>query len=172
MEVLELLIRVVGKQIGIVVGAFVLKFVSVFVVNALVARVEDGDPETDTALEQRAYTLRSLTGNVFNIVIFGTAVIMLLDEWGVNITPILTGVGVLGLAVGFGAQSVVKDVVTGFFVLVENQFNVGDTVEIAGLKGKVEALRLRTTVIKGKDGQVHILPNSQVTKVTRFVKKK
>ena len=170
MKNIEWLIQVAGKQVGIVLGAFIIKFTSMFIVNALVARIEDDDPDSDTALEQRAYTLRSLVGNVFNVVVFGTALIMLLAEWGINIAPILTGAGVLGLAIGFGAQSLVKDIVTGFFVLVENQFNVGDIVEIAGFKGKVQALRLRTTVIKGENGQIHTLPNSQLTKVTKFPK--
>lgn len=150
------------RQVGILVGAFVVKFIFMFTVGLLFDRIRG----------QRVKTLRSLIGNILNIVIFGTAGVMLLAEWGVSIAPILTGAGVLGLAVGFGSQSLVKDVVTGFFILIENQFNVGDDVEIAGFRGRVVELRIRTTVIKGKDGELFILPNSQLTKVTLFPKVK
>jgi small conductance mechanosensitive channel len=90
---------------------------------------------------------------------------LVLGEFGVDLKPILAGAGILGLAVGFGAQTLVKDVITGFFILLENQIRVGDTVTAAGCTGVVEAVNLRTTVLRDQDGTTHIIPNSAITVV-------
>ena len=90
---------------------------------------------------------------------------LVLAEFGVDLKPILAGAGILGLAVGFGAQTLVKDVITGFFILLENQIRVGDTVTAAGCTGVVEAVNLRTTVLRDLDGTTHIIPNSAITVV-------
>jgi len=91
---------------------------------------------------------------------------MALTEVGFAIGPIMTGAGILGLAVGFGAQSLVKDIITGFFLLLENQLRVGDVVEIGGKTGTVEAINLRTTVLRDVEGSVHVIPNGSVNAVT------
>jgi len=91
---------------------------------------------------------------------------LVLGEFGIDLKPILAGAGILGLAVGFGAQTLVKDVITGFFILLENQIRVGDTVTAAGCTGVVEAVNLRTTVLRDFDGTTHIIPNSAITVVT------
>jgi small conductance mechanosensitive channel len=90
---------------------------------------------------------------------------MVLDKLGVNIIPILAGAGVLGLAIGFGAQSLVKDVISGFFILLENQFAIGDKVIIDGTTGVVENMTLRLTTLRLDDGSIQYVPNSSISKV-------
>ncbi|MNI09012.1 putative MscS family protein YkuT [compost metagenome] len=87
---------------------------------------------------------------------------------GVNLGPLLAGAGVLGLAIGFGAQSLVKDVITGFFIIFEDQFGVGDVIQIDQFKGKVEEIGIRVTRIRSWTGEVHIIPNGSIVKVTNF----
>jgi len=154
----------------ILVLAAVSKHIAVVILKAAVAKVEDDDPKTTNALEQRAYTLGSLINNVLNVLIYGIAVVMILSQWGIDIMPILTGAGIMGLAVGFGAQTLVKDMINGFFILADNQFNVGDKVKIAGLEGTVEEMKIRVTVLKDGEGNKHTIPNSNITTVTKYPK--
>jgi len=90
---------------------------------------------------------------------------MILKEVGVDIAPLLAGVGIAGLAIGFGAQTLVKDFLTGFFILMENQYRVGDVVKIGDHAGLVEKIKLRTTVLRDLEGIVHIIPNGEVQSV-------
>jgi moderate conductance mechanosensitive channel len=117
---------------------------------------------------RRTTTFVRLTGNVVKYVINFVMVLMILGELGVPIGPILAGAGVLGLAVGFGAQSLVKDVITGFFIIMEDQFAVGDFIQIGAFKGKVEEIGLRVTRIRSWMGEVHIIPNGSIAQVTNF----
>ncbi len=87
-----------------------------------------------------------------------------------NIAPVLTGAGVLGLAVGFGAQSLVKDVIAGLFIIMENQYRKGDVVSIAGASGEVEEINLRRTVLRDMDGVYHVVPNGQITVASNYTK--
>jgi small conductance mechanosensitive channel len=111
-----------------------------------------------------------MLGKLVTVLVMGVAGLMVLRELGVNIVPILTGAGIAGLAVGFGAQHLVRDVISGFFIILENQVRVGDIVNINGKGGLVEAIRLRTTVIRGFDGTVHIFPNGAITEVSNLTK--
>jgi small conductance mechanosensitive channel len=114
----------------------------------------------------RAATIRSVIESTAQITLVTLLIIFILGEFGAPIGPLLTGVGVLGLAISFGAQSLVKDVITGFFILIEDQYGVGDVVTIGGLGGLVEAVNLRITTLRDLEGRVHIIPNGQVDKVT------
>jgi small-conductance mechanosensitive channel len=118
--------------------------------------------------ERREATLLRLLDNVITYVVYFIALIMILDTLGVEVKGLLAGAGIVGLAVGFGAQSLVKDVITGFFIIFEDQFSVGDYVRIGNFEGYVEAIGLRVTKIKSWTGEVHILPNGSITQVTNF----
>ena len=117
------------------------------------------------ALERgkRARTLGSLVSNVSTIVISGLAVLMVLNEFGVDITPVLTGAGIAGLAVGFGAQTLVRDIISGFFMILEDQVRVGDSASINGTGGLVEEINLRTIVLRDEEGTLHVFPNGSIT---------
>lgn len=114
----------------------------------------------------RALTLESLIRNTTNYVLAFLLIVTLLQLVGIKTTAILAGAGVAGLAVGFGAQGLVSDVVTGFFLLLEKQLDVGDYVTIGTFSGVVEQLGLKTTIIRGMDGTLHYLPNRQITSLS------
>jgi len=116
----------------------------------------------DRARAQRFDTIAGTLTMVAFVVITVVAVVMVLAVWGVPIGPIVASLSVVGFAVGFGAQSLIKDVIAGMFVLIENQYALGDVVEIAGVSGTVEELRLRTTVLRGLDGSVYHVPNGEI----------
>jgi moderate conductance mechanosensitive channel len=117
------------------------------------------------ALERakRARTLGSLVRNVSSALIVGIAVLIVLRELGVDIAPVLAGAGVVGLAVGFGAQTLVRDIISGFFLILEDQVRVGDVAAINGQGGSVEAINLRTIVLRDAEGTVHVFPNGAIT---------
>src|SRR5207237_3761331 len=98
------------------------------------------------------------------------ALIMTLREMSFDIRPLLAGAGVVGVAVGFGAQSVIKDVLAGFFLLIENQMRVNDVVVINGQGGLVEEINLRTTILRSEDGAVHIFPNGSIQKLSNLTR--
>ena len=117
----------------------------------------------------RVQTLRSVVASSLRALILLSAIAAILTELGVNVTALLAGVSILGLAVSFGAQSLVKDVITGFFVLLEDQYGVGDVVRVNskdGLAGSVEHLNLRVTVLRDLEGTAHIIPNGQILTVS------
>lgn len=124
-------------------------------------------PESVAVYRERVETLEGVLHHLSSIIIWGLVVFMVLSEFGVDITPLIASAGIVGLAIGFGSQQLVRDFLSGFFILLENQYAKGDLVEIAGKAGKVEEINLRTTVLRSEDGKVHIIPNSAVSIVTR-----
>ncbi len=118
--------------------------------------------------DRRVNTLRGLARSMLRYSLYFFGGVMVLDQMGVKVTAILAGVGVLGLAVGFGAQNLVRDVITGFFILFEDQYAVGDYITAAGVTGTVEELGLRVSRIKSSTGEVHIIPNGKIEQVTNY----
>ena len=112
---------------------------------------------------KRARTLGSLISKVATVAISGLAVLMVLNEFDVNIAPVLTGAGIAGLAVGFGAQTLVRDIITGFFLILEDQVRVGDSAAINGVGGLVEEINLRTIALRDEEGTVYVFPNGSIT---------
>jgi small conductance mechanosensitive channel len=121
--------------------------------------------------ERRVMTLSNVFIRTTNIVLWMIIILMVLSEIGLNITPILTGAGILGLAIGFGAKDLVANMINGLFILVEDQYTEGDEVKIAGLEGTVQKISLRTTILKDKEGVEHIIPNGQIKTVSNLSKK-
>jgi moderate conductance mechanosensitive channel len=114
-------------------------------------------------LERRVNTVARLAVRVAGTAIAVIAVLMALDLFGIDIGPAVAGLGVVGIAVGLGAQTLVKDWLAGIFVVLENQYSAGDTVRIAGVEGVVEDFSLRRTVLRERDGTIHSVPNGQIT---------
>ena len=114
---------------------------------------------------KRADTLTHVIRDVARVVILTVGGMMVLAEIGVDLKPLLAAAGLGGLAIGFGAQSLVKDVLSGFFILLEDSVRVGDVVEIAGVGGLVEEVKLRTIVLRDLSGNVHVVPNGTIDKV-------
>jgi small conductance mechanosensitive channel len=115
--------------------------------------------------QQRVETLTRVTGSVARAVIWLGTIAVVLGAIGISVAPLLAGAGIAGVAVGFGAQSIVKDFFSGFFILLENQFSVGDTVTIAGITGTVEQMTLRITVLRDAGGTAYFIPNSNISNV-------
>lgn len=118
--------------------------------------------------KQRLDTLKSLSKSIVSITVFIILFLAIINDFGFNITPILTGAGILGLAISFGAQTLIKDLIAGFFIILENQYNVGDRVKIGENEGRVYKITLRTTVLKDKNGNLVYIPNSEIKRVTIF----
>jgi moderate conductance mechanosensitive channel len=111
---------------------------------------------------QQFRTVTSVITSVGVFVIAFVAALEILSLLGLNLGPMLASAGIAGLAIGFGAQTLVHDFINGFFILLENQYDIGDTVRIAGVKGTVERMSLRMTVLRDEDGTLHLVPNSAV----------
>jgi len=120
--------------------------------------------------KKRSNTLSSVLMKTSLIIIVIFALFTILPEFGVNITAMLAGLGVIGIAVGFGAQSLIRDYLSGIFILLENQYDVGDVVRVAGIAGLVEEINLRRTVLRDLDGIVHSVPNGEIKTASNFTK--
>ena len=150
----------------IVVVALLLLTVSRLAVRRMQRRLEGVESMTEELDLQRAATLTQAISYVIRIAVWTITVLLVLGEFAINIGPLIAGAGIAGVALGFGAQTVVRDFLSGFFILLENQFGVGDavTLNIAGkeVSGKVETLSLRTCEIRDFDGTLHIVPNGNI----------
>jgi small conductance mechanosensitive channel len=139
-------------------------------VNRILHLMANGSGATISEAEKRALTMASLLRTVGTAFIIIVAALMALREIGLDITPLLAGAGVAGLAIGFGAQSLIKDVIAGFFILMEDQFHVGDVIQAAGVSGQVERMSLRTTIVRDLQGTVHFIPNGEIKVASNLTK--
>jgi small-conductance mechanosensitive channel len=162
-------VAVYGENFVKCVGIFFVTRVLIELLQTLINEAFGMFDENRPA-DQKGLTLVPLLQSVVQYVLyFGSAIIML-EAWGVSTAPILAAAGILGLACGLGAQSLVTDLVSGFFILFENQYLVGDIVQIGDAHGRVEAVSIRTTQIRDENGKLHIIPNGQVKNVVNYSK--
>lgn len=161
----------VGLSIAVIVGVAAATIVAIrlgFRVSTrhlLERRAEEVDPSVlpPVELERRVTTIERLVVRVLAIAVAAIAALMILDQFGIDIGPAVAGIGVVGIAVGLGAQTLVKDWLAGIFVVLENQYSRGDHVRIGGVEGTVEDFSLRRTTLRDPDGTVHTVPNGQIT---------
>lgn len=152
-----------------IVAIIVISRIVVSVVQAAVNKVFQHRAGSKIQMDQRRVdTMRVLVNNVVRYTLYFLAILMVLQLLGIDLKPVLVSAGVLGLAVGFGAQSLVRDIITGFFIIFEDQFAVGDAVTINNLTGTVQEIGLRITRVRSWTGEVHIFPNGTITQVTNF----
>jgi small conductance mechanosensitive channel len=123
-----------------------------------------------TEREKRARTVASLVRTVGTSLVLLIVAMMFFREIGLDITPLLAGAGVAGLAIGFGAQSLIRDVISGAFILLEDQFHVGDVIQAAGVSGQVERMTLRMTIVRDLHGVVHFIPNGEIKVASNLTK--
>lgn len=170
-----------GVDLWLSIGTAILKIILIIVLSIVIVRISKKvinrlftSPKTNRAApirisERRENTLKKLTANVIAYVVYFIAFIMILDNvLGFNIGALLAGAGVAGLAIGFGAQNLVRDIISGFFIIFEDQFSVGDYVLVSGVEGTVEEIGLRTTKILSWTGEMNIFPNGDITHVTNY----
>ena len=147
----------------------ILGFVSWKVFSILIRKkLENTQQIKDEAQGQRINTLLRILKNFASVTILVVLVMLVLSELGIKIGPLIAAAGVVGLAIGFGAQTLVKDIITGLFVVLEGQVTIGDIVEIAGHSGKVETISIRTIRLRDVQGHLHVIPFSEVTTVTNI----
>ena len=132
--------------------------------------IREGEEKTLVANEKRIKTLTGLLRTICLTLVWVIAVVMSLDQIGLDVTPILASAGIVGLAVGFGAQNLVRDIINGFFMILENQVRVGDVAIVNGTGGLVEAISFRTITLRDLAGTVHIFPNGTVTTLANMTK--
>ncbi len=167
------LLRVDGETVlrmGLrVLGIWLLAWMGLRVVRLIAQRIEmsvdDGDDSITTLREKRGRTISQLLRSVGRVIIITLALLLTFNVF-INIAPILAGAGILGLAISFGAQSLVRDIISGFFILLENQFAVGDVIEAAGKSGVVERMTMRVVVLRDLEGTMHVIPNGEMKVVS------
>ncbi len=149
----------------IIAGAFLVSVVARLAVRRMRRKLEGAEGLTAELDLQRANTITVALHYVIRVVVWTVAVLLVLDELGLNLAPLIAGAGIAGVALGFGAQSLVRDFLSGFFILIENQYGVGDIIVVnAGqeISGKVEGISLRVTRIRSFDGTLHVIPNGNI----------
>jgi small-conductance mechanosensitive channel len=161
-----------GWRIALIIGIAILAVISMGeIIPRIVVRTLSRRPEeTEDEVKKRSDTLSKVLVGTSQVFIVFVAIFMILSELEIDIAPILAGAGVVGIAIGFGAQSLVKDLVAGFFIIIENQYRVGDVVKIADASGIVESINLRRTVLRDLDGIVHIVPNGEIRVADNYTK--
>ena len=157
-----------GLRILIILAvAFIAAKGAGYLVRSILGRQKEG---RDEEYLKRTETLSSVTSGLLLISIMLMALIMILGEFGISIGPMLAAAGIVGVALGFGAQHLVKDIISGFFILLDDQIRVGDVVQISGKGGLVERVNLRMTVLRDLAGNVHYVPNGEISVITNMTK--
>ena len=162
--------RLIKIAVVVILAIVTYRIITIIIRRIIEREIDEDDPLVKRVREQRAHTLASLLGNVALVAIFVVVALTILDILLDNIAPILASFGILGLAISFGAQSLVKDMITGTFMLIEGQFGIGDVVRVSDVSGMVEKITLRTTVLRDLEGVVHIIPNGEITRVSNLTK--
>ena len=161
-EVTEWLTRSGARLLLLVLLALAANRFAASVIRRAEHEVSDGADVGAGERKKRAQTLGATARRFFSILIWTAAGLMALRELDVDITPVLTGAGIIGIAVGFGAQTLVKDIISGLFLIAEDQVRIGDAVEINGIGGAVEDINLRTIVLRDLEGVVHVISNGEI----------
>jgi small conductance mechanosensitive channel len=152
------------RIIMIFLFAFVARFLLVRASNRVVLKAFGSSDRRD----QRSSTISTVLNTIASVFIWGTAILLALTVVGVNIGPLLASAGIVGVALGFGAQTLVKDYISGIFLIIEDQYGIGDEVEIGAVKGRVEAVALRTTRIRDEAGVLWYIRNGEILNVANF----
>ena len=155
---------------GVLIAVFLAWLFIRFIARRIETWGDDGLEHLHSAREQRARTAAKLVRSLGRAILTIVAVLMVLNQFGFNIGPLLASAGVVGLAVSFGSQSLVRDFVTGFFLQLEHQFALGDVIRIGTTEGTVENITLRLVYLRDANGALHIIPNGQIPQVTNFTR--
>src|SRR5882724_5856111 len=158
------------KLVLILVLAFLFVRLLSLITRKVVSLTERGSTKGTAHTQQVRTVLGVIRSAGIFLIVFFTGMSALKDAFAINIEPLLASAGIAGLAIGFGAQTLVKDVINGFFILVENQFEVGDTIRTAGVSGTVEEITMRRTTLRDADGTLHIVPNGSIQIVSNMTR--
>jgi moderate conductance mechanosensitive channel len=151
-------------------GAFIVIRTANLVIDQFQYKLSKRHGSADLEWQRRAVTLSGILTSMVTASVGFIAILMFLRELTINVVPILTGAGIVGLAVGFGAQNLVRDVISGFFLILEDQVRIGDSARINGVAGTVEQINLRTIVVRDGEGAVQVFPNGTITALANLSK--
>ncbi|WP_093214498.1 mechanosensitive ion channel family protein [Sediminibacillus albus] len=169
--------RLAGPELWITLGEGALRILLIVALSGIIIKIGTSlisrifskrDHGPFRISERRENTLKKLVQNTLTYVVYFTAFMMILDVLTIPIGALLAGAGVAGLAIGFGTQNLVRDVITGFFIIFEDQFSVGDYIQTSGVEGMVEEIGLRTTKVLSWTGELNIIPNGSINQVTNY----
>jgi small conductance mechanosensitive channel len=163
-------LRTVIVVAGIFTATFVLNVVLKRLVSGVIGRIRNGGRRLPREQAKRVETLSAVLRAAITTLVWLIGIMLALSETGLDIGPLLATAGIGGIAIGFGAQNIVRDFLAGIFVLLEEQYNVGDVIDIAGVSGKVEKITLRTTTLRDIEGRVHVVPNGEISVSTNHTK--
>jgi small-conductance mechanosensitive channel len=148
---------------GILIVAYILTLVARRLISKVIkARIPKIHEEKPEELAQRSETLARIVAQVISAIVWVVAIVMILSALGVDITPLLAGIGVGALAIGFAAQNIIRDYLHGFFIIMEDWYRVGEVATVAGIGGLVENISLRRTILRDLNGTMHFIPNSKI----------
>jgi small-conductance mechanosensitive channel len=152
-----------GLQITIIIALAIAAYILLSIGSRHISgRIQQFDDAEGSDLDKRTDTIRRLVKTTGTVLIIAITLLMILDRLGIDIRPILASVGIVSLALGLGAQTLVKDFIGGFFIILEGQFHIGDVIEFGGIIGTVEDLTMRATKLRDADGTIHIVPNGEL----------
>ena len=163
----------VRHQVPRIIGVLIIAFILSRLLKIASRHLAEFSSREGLPSELRAQQLRTLSSVIYSVgvfVIMFLAALQILPLLGINMGPLLASAGIAGLAIGFGAQTLVHDFINGFFILVENQYDIGDTIKISGVQGAVEDMTLRRTVLRDDNGSVYTVPNGQISIVTNVTR--
>lgn len=173
-KIIDLFILRGFKVIFIIVLSFVLiKFGKIIIKKILNSLLNENNilKKNKKIEEERIRTIRRVLYSILKVVVIIIAILTILPELNINIGPLLAGAGIAGIAIGMGARNLIQDYFSGLFILLEDQYRVGEEIDILGVKGNVVDFNLRRTVIKGENNSIHIIPNGQINRVNNFSRK-
>jgi len=154
-------------NIAIVAAALIVVIIVVGIVKRRIGRLIERKISNDKiSIKKRTFTFNSVVSNLVIVIASAAAILVIADQVGISITPLLAGAGIAGVVIGFGAQSLIKDLINGLFILLEQWFQINDIVTIGDTTGTVERLNLRTTVIRDIEGTIHFIPNGEIKKLS------
>jgi len=154
----------------ILVGAFIVVRAANLAIEHLQFKLARRHATTDLEWQRRAATLSGILTSLVTVTVVFVGILMVMRELTIDVVPILTGAGIAGLAIGFGAQNLVRDVISGFFLILEDQVRVGDLARINGVAGSIEQINLRTIVLRDVEGAVQVFPNGTITALANLSK--
>ena len=163
----------VRHQVPRIIGVLIIAFILTRLLKIASRHLAELSNRAGLPSALRAQQLRTLSSVIYSVgvfVIMFLAALQILPLLGINMGPLLASAGIAGLAIGFGAQTLVRDFINGFFILVENQYDIGDTIKIGAVQGAVEDMTLRRTVLRDDNGSLHTVPNGQITIVTNLTR--
>ncbi len=154
-------------SIGAIIALVLFGRLALILFARRIARLaDDGDDSRRSQEEKRAETLSHVFVSIGTVLVIMSIVFLTLGQLGVDLRPVLAGAGIIALAIGFGTQSLVKDFVSGLFILIENQYGIGDQVKIGSFEGEVVRITMRSTVLRGEDGSLYYMSNGSISNVT------